>query len=134
MQVARTSTPIAAPTPIAPGTPLGRIVGASSAASVPVTAGATILSGVVDVREAAATLINEHWTHGAPARVSGLVAFVRNGDAYDAVQLLAPSAAGGPAPAPIWMIGDEDLRFDPAFDVSAVWQVSAYGGPVRSDR
>ncbi len=95
---------------------------------VDITAGSTLLSGVKDIAAAAYQLIAA--THSTPGGSTGpgtgLVGFVRNGDAYDAVQLLAPRFTDGSSRRQVyapWNIAS----FEPIDDLVAVWQISHFG-------
>ncbi len=128
MQLATTTTAVA------PGTVLGnglvRVITTGGIQfpiqkRVDITAGATILSGIRDVRAAAQELIGRTWKDHA-AR-TGLVGFVRKGDTFDAVEMLAPRFTDGSSRQRVWApwhVAD----FQPVDDLVAVWQVSPYGG------
>ena len=133
MQLSTATTP---PATILPGTVLGtglmKVVTTGGiqheiTARVDITAGATLMSGIRDVRAAAQELIRQTWD--GPGRGSvGLVGFVRRqGDTYDAVELLAPKFTDGSSPMRIWAPWNV-ASFRPVDDLAAVWQVAPYGG------
>lgn len=131
MQLAPTSTPAA----VTPGTVLGTgivdvITTGGIQRHVPtlvnITAGATLMSGIRDVRAAAQQLIHGTWRD--PLRgTTGLVGFVRNGDTFDAVEMLAPRFTDGSSPTRVWAPWSI-ASFTPTEQLAAVWQVSPYGG------
>ncbi len=92
-----------------------------------VTAGNVLAAGITDIRAAATDLIGDHWGQGE-RRTTGLVAFIRNGDAFDAVEMLAPSKPDGSGVHQVWAPWNlEGFRTETGVDIAAVWQVSGYG-------
>lgn len=135
MQLAATIAPISAPAVIAPGTVLGtgvvKLIPAGGTVPntprrVDITAGRTLMSGIRDIQIAAQDMIAHTWT---PEGTTGwgLVGFVRNGDAYDAVELLSPKFTDATPPTRLWAPWDI-AAFTPSDDLVAVWQISPYGG------
>ncbi len=96
---------------------------------VDITAGDTIMSGIRDVRRAAQSLIKRTWDD-PDSGIGGLVGFVRNGDTFDAVELLAPRFADGSSLQGIWAPWNI-AGFQPVDDLVAVWQISPYGGDAK---
>lgn len=95
-----------------------------------VVAGPLLATGVTDIRRAASDLIARGWS-GLPRDNSGLVGFVRRGDTWDAVALLAPELPGGPL-RQLWSSGElQNLRLVPGVQLDAIWQVSDYGGDMH---
>ena len=132
------AAPAAAPaTPIRPGDVLGTATVLVGTADDPtpriplladVTAGAVLATGVRDIRATAQDLIGDHWGDG-PRRTMGMVAFVRNGDAYDAVEMLAPTRPDGSAPRQVWSSWNlQGFSRQAGVDIAAAWQISGYGG------
>ena len=132
--------PVGAPTAIQPGALLGRGVVSVSAGPnsdertdvlVDVTAGKVLLTGVTDVQDAAQNLIRAGW-NGGDRGTHGLVAFVRNADAWDAVEMLAPTRIDGGGIEQLWSptrIGG--FRAMPFIGLDAIWQISDYGFDTR---
>jgi hypothetical protein len=86
-----------------------------------VHAGAVIARGVTDIHEAGYQFQRDHMSWG-------MVGFVRNGDVWDAVQLLAPTTPGA-AEQQIWApFNMRAFSVAPGVQLDAVWQVSDYGG------
>ncbi len=131
MQLAPTS----APTTVAPGTVLGAgVVNVTTTGGirhqvprlVDITAGRTLMSGIRDVQAAAQQLIGDTWRD--PLRGgTGLVGFVRTGDTFDAVEMLAPRFTDGSSPIRVWAPWSI-AAFKPVEQLEAVWQISPYGG------
>lgn len=129
-----TPAPVATPA-IAPGTVLGtgvmRVVTTGGIQfhvdkRVDITAGATVMSGIRDIRAAAQELIHRTW-EGPGHDLGGLVGFVANGDTYDAVKLLAPRFTDGSSLQQVWAPWNV-AGFRPVDDLVAVWHVTPYGG------
>lgn len=115
---------------------LGRIRGWDEASrrqvefEADVTAGPVLGTGIRDIDTAAMELIGRGWK-GEPRDHSGLVGFIRNGDAWDAVALLAPELPGG-AVKQLWSVGDlQGLKLADGVELGAIWQVSDYGYDLR---
>ena len=140
MQIsAPTTSP--APAAIPAGTVLGRgtvMVHTSSdvqhqfPVQASITSGAVLATGIRDIRDGAMQLVRRHWEHPTGDLAAGLVAFVRNGDTWDAVAMLAPTRAHDTNRHQLWSPGDL-TGFTPSTDVKidAIWQISAYGSPVH---
>ena len=132
--IAPATTPIRPEVAIAPGAVLGhgQFHGYDEAAKqvvefeASVIAGPVLLAGVTDIQSAAMDLIGRGW-NGEPRDHSGLVGFVRNGDAWDAVALLAPELPGKPLKQ-LWSVGElRGLKVGDGVQLDAIWQVSDYG-------
>jgi hypothetical protein len=97
-----------------------------------VKAGKVLATGVTDIRDAATRLIAKGWQGGSMRTESwGLVGFLRNGDAWDAVELLAPAQPGA-KDTQIWAQWNvQQLAVAPGVQLDAVWQVSPYGGDTK---
>ncbi|MCW2922307.1 MAG: hypothetical protein JWL76_2181 [Thermoleophilia bacterium] len=93
---------------------------------VDITAGATLMSGIRDVQRAAQELIRRTWEDPIGGN-TGLVGFVRHGDTFDAVEMLAPTFTDGSSPRQVWAPWNI-AAFRASADLAAVWQVSPYGG------
>ena len=95
-----------------------------------VVAGAVLATGVTDIQAAAGELMSRGW-NGKPRDHSGLVGFFRNGDAWDAVALLAPELPGKPLKQ-LWSVGDlQGLKVADGLRLDAIWQVSDFGYDLR---
>ena len=97
-----------------------------------VHAGRVLRTGVKDIRKTGWELIQlTHADFPSTSKGSstwGTVGFIRNGDAWDAVELLAPEHEGGPEKV-MWVPSEmSELRLAPGIRLDAVWQVSHYGG------
>jgi hypothetical protein len=134
MQLAPATSPAAT---ITPGTVLGTgvvkvITTGGIQHEIPklvnITAGATLLSGIRDVRAAAQELIRQTWE--SPLRDTGLVGFVRTGDTFAAVEMIAPRFTDGSSPYRVWAPWNI-AAFTPVDDLAAVWQVAPYGGDAK---
>lgn len=140
MHIATTTAPssVTHATPVVPGAVIGtgQMRGQDPASrkavyfDADVVAGHVVRTGVTNIQQAAMDLIASGWEGGAREH-SGLVGFVRNGDAWDAVALLAPELPGGP-PRQLWSLGElQALRVAPGVQLDAIWQISDYGGDMR---
>ena len=99
--------------------------------SADVTAGPVLRTGVTDIQRAAMDLIARGW-NGQPRDHSGLVGFVRNGDTWDAVALLAPELPGASDLRQLWSVGElRGLAVAEGVQLDAIWQVSDYGGDMH---
>jgi hypothetical protein len=97
-----------------------------------VHAGRVLRTGVKDIAKVGWELVMA--THdrdpkaGGPSSTWGTVGFVRNGDAWDAVELLVPERPGGPEHV-MWTIHEaQAIKLAPGVQIDGVWQVSHYGG------
>jgi hypothetical protein len=138
MQLTTLASATPRPAAIAPGSVVGvgrlNMWDADRKASVQfdanVTVGAVLRAGVRDIQTAAFDLMTDQHQHGH-REYSGLVGFVRNGDAWDAVSLLAPELPGKAAKA-LWSVGDlQALRVADGVQLDAIWQVSDFGYDLR---
>jgi hypothetical protein len=95
-----------------------------------VVAGPVLRSGLTNIQHAAGELIARGW-HGGRRDHAGLVGFIRRGDAWDAVALLAPELPGR-ALKQLWSVGDlQGLRLADGVQLDAIWQISDYGYDLR---
>lgn len=138
MQLTTTSTPTPTSTPTIAGAVLGRgrIQGWDADRRRPVefeadvVAGPVLASGLGNIQHGAMELIARGW-NGQPREHDGLVGFVRRGDAWDAVALLAPELPGRSLKQ-LWSVGDlQGLRVADGVQLDAIWQISDYGYDLR---
>lgn len=98
---------------------------------MPVLAGRTLVAGTTDIERTALALIRDQVQLPRPVPAfDGLVAFVRRGDAWDAVELLSRDARGATANItdPFSVRG---LQFRPGTGVDAIWMVTGFGFDTR---
>lgn len=107
--------------------------GAAKTFTADIRAGRVLRTGVTDIAKAGWELVLathkpfEPTPSGGPT-TWGSVGFVRNGDAWDAVELLAPERPGGQEKV-MWLPSSiETLQLAPGVQFDAFWQVSHYGG------
>ncbi len=122
MQIA---TPTSAAPAIVPGLRIAAGTDRTTGAPVDVVAGRVLRTGVRDIDATGWELIRS--THDLPRMEAwGSVAFLRAGDAWTAVELLAKTTAGTEA---LWLTSYvQDVRVADDVTIDAVWQVSHYGG------
>ena len=126
MRATFATAPIAT-APIAPGTVLGTAqLHMKQGATAPVTAGATLATGVRDIKAAAEQLRIPGSFH------TEAVGFIRRGDAWDAVQLLLTTEPGG-EPHTVYSIQSyvNAMAVTPGIELDAIWDVGYAQGDAR---
>lgn len=118
--------PLARTAPQAPSAPATlRHIATADNGKLDFFAGKVLRSGVTNIAAAGRELLGEYFAGGATRHQDmSLVAFLRNGDAWDAVELLAAAPGATPArtaqPTQLHALADVPL--------DAVWLLSDYGG------
>lgn len=122
MQIARTpvlTTPATTPNPL-------QLVGTTKGGTVEVFAGKAVRTGITDIQAAGRELLGEYFYRGGDRQAfAGSVGFLRNGDAWDAVELLVRPNADA-APARTWLT--TPLSVQPGVALDGVWLLADYGG------
>jgi hypothetical protein len=112
---------------ILPGTVLGtaHLLDASSTTTT-ITAGRTLATGIRDINAAAEQLRNPG------SFQTEAVGFIRQGDAWDAVQLLLPKQPGG-EPRPVYSMRNwvGAIAVTPGVELDAIWDIGYAQGDTR---
>lgn len=123
MQVTTTIAHHAAPTtPPASPRHIGTADGQQGA--IDIYAGAVLRSNVTDIDTTAREMWREYFARPLRHAHMATVGFIRNGDAWDAVELLTRDSQGAFQQA--WM--PSNLRPDAGVTMDAVWLLADYGG------